>query len=52
MFGKFAPPSLRLHSTGLIGQIIDRLDAELAQLRAYNDPRGIYARMPMDLDIR
>jgi protease IV len=51
MLGRWAPPSLRLHSTGLVGQIEDRLSAELSQLRAYNDPRGVYARMPVNLDI-
>jgi protease-4 len=51
-FGRFAPSSLHLHSEGgIIGQITDRLNAELAQLRAFNDPRGVYARLPMDLDI-
>jgi protease-4 len=51
MFGKLAPPSLRVRSTGLIGQIAERLNAELSQLNSYNDPRGVYARMPMNLDI-
>jgi len=52
MFGRFAPASLRMHSSGgIIGEITDRLNAELAQLRAFNDPRGVYARMPMDLAI-
>ena len=51
MLGRIAPPTLRLDSTGLVGQIAEQLSSKLAQLRAYNDPRGIYARMPMDLDI-
>jgi protease-4 len=51
-FGRFAPASLRLHSEGgVIGAITDRLNAQLNQLRAYNDPHGVYARLPVDLDI-
>lgn len=52
MFGRFAPASLRLKSPGIVGEVAERLSTELARLRAYNDPRGIYARMPVDLDIR
>jgi protease-4 len=52
MFGRFAPASLHLHSTGLVGEITSRLEAELALLRSLNDPKGIYARMPVDLLIR
>ncbi len=51
VLGRLEPPSLRLHATGIIGEIADRLAAELARLRAFNDPRGVYARMPLDLDI-
>ncbi|HEY5078667.1 MAG TPA: signal peptide peptidase SppA, partial [Opitutaceae bacterium] len=50
--GRFAPASLHLHSEGgVIGQITDRLNTELARLRSFNDPRGVYARLPLDLDI-
>ena len=49
MFGKYAPASLRVRSTGLVGQIVDQLEVEFARLRALNDPLGIYARMPMDI---
>ena len=52
MFGKIAPPTLHIDSTGLVGQIAERLSSELAELRSYNDPRGVYARMPVNLDIR
>jgi protease-4 len=52
MFGKYAPSSLRLHSTGLVGQIVDQLETQFARLRALNDPQGVYARMPMDISIR
>ncbi len=52
MFGKMAPPTLKLEPTGLVGQIVERLNSDLAELSAFNDPRGVYARMPMNLDIR
>jgi protease-4 len=50
-FGRYAPASLKLHATGLLGQVVDQLEAEFARLRAFNDPNGIYARMPIDLSI-
>ena len=51
LMGRFAPASLHVRSAGLVGQIAERLDAELEHLRAFDDPRGVYARMPMDLAI-
>jgi protease-4 len=50
--GKYAPTSLKLHATGLLGQVIDQLETEFARLRAFNDPNGVYARMPIDISIR
>ena len=52
MLGRLQPASLRIKGTGLVGEIAERLSTELARLRAFNDPRGVYARMPLDLDIR
>jgi protease-4 len=40
------------HSTGLAGKITERVEAELKMLRAFNDPNGIYARMPLSLNLR
>jgi len=51
MLGKYAPESLHLHSTGLVGEIAGRIESELSWLRALNDPKGVYARMPVDLVI-
>jgi protease-4 len=51
MFGRFAPATLHLHSGSLVDQIAGRIDTELAHLRSFNDPMGVYARMPMSLDI-
>ena len=51
LLGKYAPESLHLHATGLVGEIAGRLESELSWLRALNDPRGVYARLPVDLVI-
>ncbi len=51
ILGRYAPASLKLHATGLLGQVVDQLETEFARLRAFNDPNGIYARMPIDLSI-
>jgi protease-4 len=43
-----SPPSeLREHS--LAAQVAHRFARELATLRAFNDPRGIYARLPVEV---
>jgi protease-4 len=52
MIGHFQPASLKISAPGIVGEVSERLSTELARLRAFNDPRGIYARMPLDLDIR
>jgi protease IV len=52
MFGKYAPASLHLGTTGLVGQITEQIQSELAWLNALNDSKGIYARMPVNVLIR
>ncbi len=47
---KVSPNSAR--ATGVTEQITRRLEAELNTLQAFNDPAGIYARLPLDLMIR
>jgi protease-4 len=37
---------------GLSAKISERLEAELKTLNAFNDPHGIYARMPLSLNLR
>jgi len=37
---------------GVVGQLFEAVGTELRSLQAYNDPRGVYARLPMNLDIR
>jgi len=39
-------------STKLTDQIAARIESELKVLRSFNDPKGIYARMPLSLNIR
>ncbi len=34
---------------GLVGQISTKLEQELAVFKACNDPRGVYARMPLEI---
>jgi len=51
MVGKVSPTTIHIQSTGLVGQIAERIQAALSELRSFNDPMGVYARMPMDLDI-
>jgi protease-4 len=40
------------HSTSLAGKITRHIEAELKMIRAFNDPNGIYARMPLTLNLR
>ena len=46
-----APPlDLREHS--IAGQVAGRFARELATLRAFNDPRGLYARLPVEIFVQ
>jgi protease-4 len=49
-FEKITPNSAR--ATGLTGQIVTRLEDELKTLRTFNDPHGLYARLPVNLMIQ
>jgi len=40
-----------VQSTSLTAKIAGRIDQELKLLRTFNDPNGIYARLPMNLSI-
>lgn len=50
MIEKMAPQTAR--ARGLPGQVAARVEEELKLLRAFNDPRGIYARLPINLTIQ
>jgi len=47
---KITPHNAR--ATGLAGQIATRLEDELKLLRTFNDPHGLYARLPHNLMIQ
>jgi protease-4 len=51
LFERFNPDA-HAQARGLIGQITTRLQHDLATLKTFNDPQGIYARMPMELALR
>ncbi|MEO6004148.1 MAG: signal peptide peptidase SppA [Opitutus sp.] len=50
LFQKLTPNNAR--SSGLASQIASRLEAEIQTLRIYNDPHGLYARLPVNLMIQ
>ncbi len=39
-------------SRGVAGEVVRRIEAEVKALRSYNDPQGIYARLPHHLTFR
>jgi protease-4 len=41
----------RAPTSGLAGDIARRVQAEVSVLRAFNDPRGLYARLPVQLEL-
>lgn len=43
-----APP-LDLRESSLVAQVANRFARELATLRAFNDPRGVYVRLPVEV---
>ena len=47
---RIAPNSAR--ATGIGAQIGQRIESELKTLKTFNDPQGVYARLPMNLAIR
>ena len=45
-------PGVQVRATGLVALLTARLTAELQVLQSFNDPQGVYARMPLELEIR
>ncbi|HND62498.1 MAG TPA: signal peptide peptidase SppA [Opitutaceae bacterium] len=45
-------PGAGAHATTLVGRVSARLTEELKALEAFNDPQGLYARLPLDLRLR
>jgi len=51
--GKVAPDSLHIHSTpGVVGRLERQIEAEMTQLRTFDDPQGVYARLPVGFDLK
>jgi len=51
MLGKIAPTGLHVRTSGWMREVERRIETEFGHLRSFNDPVGIYARMPADLAI-
>ena len=47
-----APGFAKAQTGGIAGEIARRLETEVKTLRSYNDPQGIYARLPHHLTFR
>jgi protease-4 len=52
LFNKDRPESTRSASAGFIGLLTRRIGTEINRMKAFNDPKGIYARMPVEISIR
>jgi len=52
LLGRLPDAHAQAPATGLLGQITRRLQTELSIVRAFNDPQGLYARLPMDMEIK
>lgn len=50
MFEKMAPNNARVG--GLLGKITARVEQELKTIQSFNDPQGLYARLPVNLAIQ
>lgn len=51
MIERVSPHSTHAQATGLVGEITQRLETELGVLRTFNDPQGIYTRLPLELGL-
>ncbi len=47
-----SPPVIKAPAEDLVGTAVQKLQTELSALRAYNDPRNVYARLPYSLEIK
>ena len=50
--GRVTPETNHDRASGAIGQFEKRMEDQLKELKGFNDPQGIYLRMPLDLSIR
>lgn len=37
---------------GLVSQVVERLEEQARTLQQFNDPRGVYARLPLEINVR
>lgn len=44
------PPQAK--QSGLVSQVLAQVEEQAKTLREFNDPRGIYARMPLEIQVR
>jgi protease-4 len=51
MIDRVNPRGTRAGATGIVGEITRRMESELRVLRTFNDPQGVYARLPLELAI-
>ncbi len=45
-------PDARVTNRGLVAEMTQRFQKEVSALKSFNDPKGIYTRMPLELSIR
>lgn len=45
-------PGAARSAAGPLGALLGRMEAELRALRSFNDPHGVYARLPLSIAIR
>lgn len=43
---------MQTKQSSLVSQVTARVEEQVKVLQQYNDPRGIYARMPLDIQVR
>jgi protease IV len=50
LFDKVVPGNARSRSLG--GKVLERIESDLKVFKSFNDPQGLYARLPLELAIR
>jgi protease-4 len=51
-FLEHAMPGSAKSSSGVLAGLIGRVESELRTLRSFNDPQGVYARLPLTVTLR
>ena len=50
LFNEIRPAQTK--QSGLVAQVLGRVEEQAKALGQFNDPRGIYARMPLEIQVR